>query len=244
MKSILFASAVAIALSASSLHAANTPDYVEKAVNDPSRPKADSDRDALRAPAATLAFSGVKPGMKIAEFIPGGGYYTRMLGDVVGPQGKVYGIENKNWDDGSDTKVAAESGRGNVAIQSGPFGQFTLPEKVDLFWVTQNYHDLHIAKYGVVDMADFNKRVHNALKPHGIYFVLDHQANPNTSDADIEKVHRIEKSKVIAEVTAAGFKLVGEDNALHRAADDHTLSAEDKAIRGHTDQYILKFERD
>jgi predicted methyltransferase len=244
MKPILLASAVAIVLSVSSARAAATPDYVEKAVSDPSRPKADSDRDALRMPAATLTFAGVKPGMKVAEFVPGGGYYTRLLSDVVGPQGKIYGIENQKWDDGSDAKVAAEPGRANVSIQSGPFGQFTLPEKVDLFWITQNYHDLHIAKYGPVDLADFNKRVHDALKPHGIYLVLDHQANPNTGEAEIEKVHRIEKSKVIAEVTAAGFRLVGEDNSLHRTSDDHTLSVEDKAIRGHTDQYILKFERD
>lgn len=244
MKSIVLACAVAIVVSAASAYAATTPDYIEKAVSDPSRPKADSDRDALRMPAATLAFVGVKPGMKVAEFIPGGGYYTRLLGDVVGPQGKVYGIENQKWDDGSDAKVAAEPGRANVSIQTGAFGQFTLPEKVDVFWTTQNYHDLHIAKYGPVDMADFNKRVHDALKPHGIYLVLDHQANPNTSDADIEKVHRIEKARVIAEVTAAGFKLAGEDNALHRTTDDHTLSVEDKAVKGHTDQYILKFERD
>lgn len=244
MKSILLASGVAIALSAASAHAATTPDYVEKAVSDPSRPKTDTDRDALRAPAATLTFAGLKPGMKVAEFIPGGGYYTRLLSDVVGPQGKVYGLENKNWDDGTDAKVAAEPGRGNVTIQSAPFGQFALPEKVDVFWTTQNYHDLHIAKYGAGDIADFNKRVHDALKPHGIYLVLDHQANPGTGEAGIEKVHRIEKSKVIAEVTAAGFKLVGEDDSLHRAADDHTIQVEDKAIRGQTDQFILKFERD
>lgn len=244
MKSILLASAVVIAWSAVSAQAATVPDYVEKAVSDPSRPKADSDRDALRAPAATLTFAGIKPGMKVAEFIPGGGYYTRLLGDVVGPQGKVYGIENKKWDDGTDAKMAAEPGRGNISIQAAPFGQFTLPEKVDVFWTTQNYHDLHIAKYGPVDMADFNKRVHDALKPHGLYIVLDHQANPGTSEADIAKLHRIEKSKVIAEVTAAGFKLAGEDDALHRAADDHTLSIEDQAVKGRTDQFILKFERD
>ncbi len=77
-----------------------------------------------------------------------------------GPKGHVYGIENAKWDDGSDAKVAAEPGHGNVSIQVGAFGAFSLPQKVDLFWITQNYHDLHIAKYGAVDMAaSFNKHV-------------------------------------------------------------------------------------
>jgi predicted methyltransferase len=92
-------------------------------------------------------------------------------------------------------------------------------------------------------MAAFNKRVYDGLKPGGIYFILDHQANPGTDDAGIAKVHRIEKSVVIKEVTAAGFKLVGESNVLHRPADDHTKMSSDPAIKSHTDQFLLKFQK-
>lgn len=244
MKNILFgASLLAIGLCGAAL-AAPLPAYVAKAVADPARPKTDSERDALRAPGETLAFVGVKPGMKVAEFFPAGGYYTRMISDVVGPAGKVYGIENPKWDKGQDAKMAAEPGRGNVAIQMmQTFGGFTLPEKVDVVWTTQNYHDLHVKEYGNLDIADFNRRVHDALKPGGIYFVLDHQANPGTDEAAIAKLHRIEKAQVIREVTAAGFKLVGEDKALARATDDHTKMSSDPAIRSHTDQFMLKFQK-
>lgn len=243
MKSIfLSASLITFGLGGAAM-AAIVPDYVAKAVADPSRPKTDSARDALRLPAETLAFTGVKPGMAVAEFFPAGGYYTRMISDVVGPTGKVYGIENAKWDKGEDAKMAAEPGHSNVQIQLGKFGAFTLPEKVDLVWTTQNYHDLHVAEYGPVGIADFNKRVHDALKPGGIYFVLDHQANPGTDDAAIAKVHRIEKAQVIKEVTAAGFKLVGEGKALNRPTDDHTKMSSDPAIKSHTDQYMLKFQR-
>jgi predicted methyltransferase len=243
MKTIILGAALSAFALAGVAFAAPVPDYVAKAVADPSRPQTDVARDALRAPAETLAFAGVKPGMVVAEFFPSGGYYTRMLSDIVGPKGKVYGIENPKWDKGQDAKMAAEPGHANVAIAMVKFGEFIPPQKVDLVWITQNYHDLHVAEYGPVDMVAFNKRVYDGLKPGGIYFILDHQANPGTDDAGIAKVHRIEKSVVIKEVTAAGFKLVGESNVLHRPADDHTKMSSDPAIKSHTDQFLLKFQK-
>ena len=241
-KSVLSAALLALALSGVAMAAA-VPSYVAKAVADPTRPKADTERDAVRLPAETIAFAGVKPGMKVAEFFPGGGYFTRPLSDVVGRKGHIYAIENAKWDDGSDAKAVAAVKDHNVSLQMVKFGEFNLPQKVDVVWITQNYHDLHIAKFGGVDMAAFNKHVYESLKPGGIYFVLDHQANPGTGEAQIAKLHRIEKAQVIREVEAAGFKLVDEGNALHRPADDHTKSIFDKSIQGHTDQYMLKFEK-
>ncbi len=241
MKKVTLGAALLVLALSGAAMAAPIPDYVTKAVADSTRPAADSARDALRLPAETIAFAGVKPGMKVAEFYPGGGYFTRPLSDVVGPSGHIYGIENAKWDDGSDGKVAAAVPDHNVSMQMAKFGEFSLPEKVDLAWITQNYHDLHIAKYGPVDMAAFNKHVYDSLKPGGIYFVLDHQANRGTGDAQIAKLHRIQKSQVIREVQAAGFKLVGQDDALHRTTDDHTKSVFDKSVQGHTDQFMLKF---
>jgi predicted methyltransferase len=90
-------------------------------------------------------------------------------------------------------------------------------------------------------MAVFNKRVFDALKPGGTYFILDHQAVGAMDDADIAKVHRIAKAQLVAEVEAAGFKLLDEGHFLNRPGDDHTKSIFDKEIRGKTDQYALKF---
>ena len=127
MKKMFFSAAIFVLALSGSAMAAAIPDYVSKAVSDTTRPKAESDRDALRLPADTIAFAGVKPGMKVAELFPGGGYFTRMLSDVVGPSGHIYGIENAKWDDGSDAKVAAESNHKNVSIQIAKFGEFNLP---------------------------------------------------------------------------------------------------------------------
>ena len=200
--------------------AANAPAYVASAVADPTRPKDDTSTDALRDPADTIAFAGVKPGMVVGELFPGGGYFTRMLSDVVGPTGKIYAIENTGWKGAveADQKTIDDMKHSNVVLDPESFGHFTLPQKIDLFWITQNYHDLHIAKYGAVDMADFNHRVFEALKPGGTYFILDHQANPGTTLDQIAVLHRIEKAQVIREVTAAGFKLAAEGKFLNRRA--------------------------
>jgi predicted methyltransferase len=237
--------AAALIFAAGNVLAAETPNFVTAAVTDASRPKEDTDADVLRDPGDTLTFAGVKPGMVVGELFPGGGYFTRMISDVVGPNGKVYGLENAGWKDAvsADQALLAGPGLKNVALDVEPFGHFKLPEKIDLFWITQNYHDLHIAKYGAVDMATFNKQVFNALKPGGIYFVLDHEANRGATPEQIAALHRIEKAQVIAEVTSAGFKLVAEGKFLNRSGDDHTKTIFDPSIRGKTDQYALKFVR-
>ena len=240
--SILTAPALLLLFAASSL-AADAPSTIPGAIADPGRPKDDRDSDELRDPADTLAFAGVKPGMIVGELFPGGGYYTRLLSDVVGPTGKVYGLENAGWKEAVklDQQLLKEPGRSNVILDVEPFGQFKLPEKIDLFWITQNYHDLHIAKYGAVTMAAFNRSVFDALKPGGVYFILDHEASPGVTTAEIAVLHRIPKAQVIAEVTAVGFRLADEGKFLNRPADDHTKPIFDPAIRGHTDQYALKF---
>jgi predicted methyltransferase len=217
--------------------------FIEKAVADAARPTDQRQLDALRKPADTIAFAGVRPGMTIGEFYPGGGYFTRMLSDVVGPAGHVYGLENAGWKDAvkANDALIAERKWKNVTMDSQPFGTVSFPKPLDLAWVTQNYHDLKIAEYGTVDTVAFDKAVYKALKPGGVYFILDHQGPASLTNADIAKMHRINRDVVVKEVTSAGFKLVGEGNFLRRPGDDHTKSIFDKSIQGHTDQYALKF---
>jgi len=216
---------------------------IRAALADPGRPADNKEADATRKPAETLAFSGVRPGMIVGEFYPGGGYFTRMLSDVVGPKGHIYGIENDKWKEAvaADNALVAEGKWKNVTMDSGPFGTVNFPKPLDLAWVTQNYHDLKIAKYGKVDTLAFDRAVYKALKPGGVFMIVDHQGAPGLTDEQIEKLHRINRDQVVKEVTAAGFKLVQEGKFLRRPGDDHTKPIFDESIRGHTDQYALKF---
>ena len=221
-------------------------DDIARAIADPSRPPADRKLDADRKPAEVLAVAGIRPGEIIGEYLPGGGYYTRLLSDIVGPGGKVYALETTTW--GKDNieatrAVLSEPGHSNVVLDLAPLGTFHLAEKVDLFWTTLNYHDLHVPKYANVDMAVFNKLVFDSLKPGGIYFIADHAAAPGTSATQSPKLHRIEEATVIQEVTAAGFKQVDRSDILRNPADDHSKPVFDPSIRMKTDQFILVFRR-
>jgi predicted methyltransferase len=218
------------------------PAAIAKAVADPARPEGDRKFDAVRKPAQVLAFAGVKPGQTVAEYLPGGGYYTRMLSDILGPKGKIYALETTTWGkENVASTQAAVRGLSNVTLDVTPLGQFHLPEKVDVFWTTDNYHDLHVPKYANVDMAVFNKAVFGSLKPGGIYIIVDHAAAAGSGAKDSPTLHRIEKKTVIDEVTAAGFKLAGESDALHNTGDDHTKKVFD--LHFNTDQFILKFQK-
>ena len=220
---------------------------IAQAVADPARPAAYKAAEALRKPAETLAFSGVKPGMIVGEFYPAGGYFTRMISDVVGPSGHVLAIENAGWNDSvkDDRAMLAEGKWNNVSLDVQPFGTVRFAQPLDLAWVTQNYHDLKIPQYGpggkAVDTIAFDRAVYAALKPGGIFFILDHQGPPGMTPIDIAKMHRINRDVVVKEVTSAGFKLAGEGDFLRRPGDDHTKPIFDPSIRGHTDQYALKF---
>jgi predicted methyltransferase len=240
---LLLLSTIAIAPIAAAAAPQKLPSYVSAALADSNRPAGNREGDASRLPAETLAFAGVRPGMVVGEFYPGGGYFTRMLSDVVGPTGHVYGIENDRWKgavDG-DKALLAEGKWGNVSMDVQPFGTVKFLKPLDMAWITQNYHDLKIAKYGTVDTLAFDRAVFAALKPGGTFFILDHQGAPGLTDAEIEKLHRINRDQVIKEVTAAGFRLAGEGTFLRRSGDDHTKPIFDESIRGRTDQYALKF---
>jgi predicted methyltransferase len=241
--SLLLVSLVTIAPLCADAAPKKLPAYVTAALADPNRPANNKEGDSFRLPAETLAFSGVRPGMTVGEFYPGGGYFTRLLSDVVGPKGHVYGIENDRWKTSveADQALVASGNWKNVSMDVQPFGTVRFPKPIDIAWVTQNYHDLKIAKYGIVDTLAFDRAVYAALKPGGIYFILDHQGAPGLSDAEIEKLHRINRDVVVKEVTSAGFKLVDEGNFLRRSGDDHTKPIFDESIRGKTDQYALKF---
>jgi predicted methyltransferase len=216
------------------------PGYVAAAVADTGRPPGDVKDDLRRKPAETIAFAGVKPGMIVGEFFPGGGYFTRMLSAVIGASGHIYAIENVAWT-GALEGVLAEGRLTNVSLEALPFGAVRFPKPLDIVWVTQNYHDLKIAEYGHVDTAAFNRAVFASLKPGGTYFILDHEAPTGTDLAGIARLHRIEKTQVIREVTAAGFELVAEGTFLRQQSDDHTLPIFDKKIQGQTDRFALRF---
>ena len=226
--------------------AATIPPNIAAAVANPNRPQADRDRDALRKPGEVLALAGVKPGEQVLELIPGGGYFTRILSGAVGPKGHVTeGLPNLTGAPDVAQKgngVAADPNFSNVSEAHFSAADLAKLGPVDLVWTSQNYHDLHLARFKL-DVVAFDKAVYADLKPGGIFFIEDHAAKDGSGLDAPDKLHRIDEAVVKQEVESAGFKLVGESDILRNPADDRTLLVFNPAIRGHTDQFLLKFQK-
>jgi predicted methyltransferase len=223
---------------------------IAEAIADPSRPSTDTIRDANRKPAETLAFAGVKPGDKIADYAAGAGYFTRLFADLAGSRGHVYAsVPNTLFKYPNIVKGIAEIQtyavtHPNITVTfASALDAARYPEKLDVFWISQNYHDLHDSFMGPVDMAAFNLAVYASLKPGGVYIVLDHTAAEGSPANVTDTLHRIEPSTVRREVEAAGFKFVGASTVLANPADPHAAGVFDPSVRGRTDQFILKFRR-
>jgi len=237
--------ALAAALMAAPAFAAPEP-YIAQALADPAR-ASQAGQDAQRKPGDILAFAGVKPGDKVVDLIPGGGYFTRLFSKIVGPKGRVYALwpneylaEERSGADNS-RKLAEDPAFPNLTVLVQPAAAFTAPEPVDLVFTSQNYHDYPDKFMGKVDPVAFDRQVYAALKPGGVFLIVDHAAQTGSGLRDTDTLHRIDPEIVKAELKEAGFVFAGESPALGNPADDHTKLVFDPAIRGHTDQFVFKF---
>jgi len=223
------------------------PASIDAAVSDSGRPDADKELDPERKPAEMLVLAKVKPGYHVMDLIPGRGYFTRLFSVAVGPKGYVYAYQPSEFDSFLKDKpapvVAVAANYKNVSVIHASVNDLAAPEALDLVWTSQNYHDLHDSFAKPADLAVINKKIYDALKPGGLYVVLDHAAEPGSGLRDTETLHRIDEATVKSEVLAAGFKFVGRNSLLRNPADDHKLKVFDPAIRHKTDQFILIFRK-
>ena len=244
----LFVLALSPAAPAAASGSQTVPLYVTTAINDPAR-AADTKDDARRQMAAVMTFAQVKPGEKVLELVPASGYWTRVFSAIVGPRGHVYTVwpdemakysakSYANWQ-----QLVATPHYANVSLLKEPAARLSAPAKVDLVFTAQNYHDYHDPFMGPVNMATFDKEVFDALKPGGLFVVIDHVAPAGSGVADTNTLHRIDPAVVKQEVEAAGFVFDGSSDALLNPKDPLTIKVFDPSIRGHTSQFIYRFRK-
>lgn len=205
--------------------------------------------DARRHPAELLAFSGVKPGDRVVDLIPGGGYFTRLFSKVVGTKGQVYVIWPNEYakeahpDPENSVKLSRTPGYRNITVLNQPARAFATPKPVDVVFTSQNYHDYPDKFMGKIDPAVLNRAVYKALRRGGVFLIVDHVAAAGSGMRDTDTMHRIDPATVKAQVIAAGFTYAGSIDVLKNPADDHTKLVFDPAVRGHTDQFVMKFRK-
>jgi predicted methyltransferase len=212
------------------------------------RPKADTDRDAARKPGELLAFAGIKPGDKIGDLMPGTGYFTRLFSRVAGSSGHVYALVPAELAAKAPKiadamkAIAADPAYSNVSLLIAPTVQTGAPEKLDVVWTSQNYHDVY-GFFGADAAAKMDQAIFRALKPGGVFIVIDHVAKAGAGAGSTTTQHRIDPALIQAQVLAAGFTLQATSDILRNPADTHDLKVFAPAIRGHTDQAIFEFRK-
>ena len=246
LKPSVLAAAAALVLAACASVTGPSPQVAalhSAAVADPLRPADEIARDPFRHPAAMLAFAGIEPGDTVADIRPGAGYFTRLFARVVGDGGKVYAfVPNRTAERENPRADALVAAYPNVVRVNGDLDTMSFPEPLDVVWMSQEYHDFHIPAFNT-DVATMNRAIFAALKPGGLFIVIDHAGRPGTGHSEVLSLHRIEGASLRAEVEAAGFIFDGETTVLANPADDRTVNVFDEASRGRTDQVVYRFRK-
>jgi predicted methyltransferase len=225
----------------------DVPATIRTAVDAPERSDDDRALDGGRHPAETLAFFGIAPGMRVAEIGAGGGYTTELLARVVGPSGSVLAqnspfilarFAEQPWSERLAKPVMARVTRADREFED------PLPpdaQDLDAVLIILFYHD---TVWMHTDRARMNSAVFRALRPGGVYGVIDHSARAGSEIADVGKLHRIDEAVVVREIEAAGFQLDADASFLRNPDDPRDWNDSPRVAaerRGTSDRFVLRF---
>ena len=192
------------------------------------QPEADKARYAARHPKETLEFFGVQPGMTVVDTLPGDVWYSGILLDYLGPQGKVIAAdyspemwtqfgeyspkpeEKAKWTTDFAAKLEAKRGEDDAAVTAVHYGSIPddLAGTADVVLVVRAiHHFMRLEDKGYLTQAleDMKK----VLKPGGIVGVVAHRAPEQSADAWAKgDSGYVKQSAVVAAFEKAGFELV------------------------------------
>ena len=242
---------------------------LSSALNHPTRAE-DKARDQYRHPAETLAFFHVAPHMKVGEYSPGGGWYSRVLGHYLGGEGQLVGIF-PNATLAANTPERQQSIRdaaaafptqveGWTGLSADRFSGLTLDAisedqvgTLDRILVIRGLHGR--IRDGIADSEVRAMRV--LLKEDGMLGIVQHRAKPDALFAYANGSRGyLRQADVIAFMQVHGFELVGksEVNANPKDTADHergvwemppvwATKREELKDLGESDRMTLKFRK-
>jgi len=221
---------------------------IQAAIDADIRTAEERERDANRKPRETLEFFGLREDMRVVELIPAGGWYTKIIAPVVAEQGQLYvavgtrriGPVLEQYEELSEVEIVP------VEVELTPtdiVGQFVVDEfdlgvdDIDLVLTFRNLHN-----FVPEARAFINQAVFDALKPGGLYGVVDHTRRHNDPDT-LENWRRMDPVLAILEIQAAGFELVDFSDLHYRPDDELRYEVGRKTVRGNTDRFALLFRK-
>ena len=219
-------------------------DPIAAAVASPDRPAKDRARDADRRPADILRFFGVAPGQHVADMMTGRGYYAELLSRSVGSNGVVYAQNNafvvERFADEPLRERLTKPALSNVRRIDAELEAPGLPENLDLIMMVLFYHDTYWQK---VNRERMNRAIFKALKPGGVFGVVDHHATAGSGARDVKTLHRVDAALVLKEIEGVGFLLDAQSDVLRHLEDKRTKNVFDPEVRGRTDRFVYRFKK-
>jgi predicted methyltransferase len=230
---------------------ANGADRYDAALSAPGRSAADSKRDALDRPAEILRLTGIKAGMHVADVLAGDGYYSELLGNVVGPTGHVLMLNNAafdHWSDGDRQPRLAGNRLPNVEYRVVDLDHMNLGNAtLDAVVLSKVYHDLYwVDPEGVwpkINTSAVLDQLVQALKPGGVLLLVDHSAKDGHGSADASSLHRIDEAFAKQDFTKRGMKVVASSDLLRRKDDARDQITYKGPMLGKTDRFVLVFKK-
>lgn len=220
------------------------------AVADPARPDEDRKDDERRRPAAALEFMQIAPGAYVFEVEAGAGWYTELLSRAAGPEGSVVMQNPPGFLSfvGEQVNARLADGRlSNVTQSLSTFDALAAEDgTVDLVTWVLGPHELYYTPDDGASLGDPAKsyaEIYRIVKPGGVFAVIDHSAVAGAPETSGDDLHRIDRAIVVSMAEAAGFRLEAESDFLANPDDPRTIAVFDPAIRGHTDQFALRFRK-
>lgn len=238
---MLFRALVPILLAASALSASPAlagSNAVTQALANPARSADSRAMDEARNPAGVLDFADIRSGATVADYGAGGGYYSELLAEAVGPKGRVIALGSPAYYKAAVWDKLRAAHKNLVPVVADNLA--LAPRSVDLIFTHLVFHDLFLPGH---DPQPVLANWFAAVKPGGHVIVADHRGLPGNTAAIAGKLHRIDPDAVKAAMVAAGFVLERESDLLHRSDDDLSVIVFDPQVRGKTDRFLLKFRR-
>lgn len=211
------------------------------------RTDAERARDRNRQAPQVLEFFRIEDDMRVIEILPVGGWYTKILAPLLADEGKLYvthpspTVYSAAFDEPAQLEALSE-------VEDIPWGASRPPgaspffapgpwdvEPVDMVLTFRNYHNFDAA-----GRMALNKSTFDALKPGGLYGIVDHTRRHMEPD-NTENGRRVDPVLVIKEVQDAGFRLLDYSPLLRRPDDELRYEVGRPSVSGNTDRFALLF---
>ncbi|MGH9353405.1 MAG: methyltransferase domain-containing protein [Terriglobia bacterium] len=170
-------------------------------------------RDAWQHPEEVMDALGVRRGGVVADVGSGEGYFTFHLADRVGATGHVYAEDIVQSHLDVIQREAEREGLKQIStILGSPDDPHLAPNSLDFIIAVDTYHEWHA-------YAAMLHHLFLALKPGGIFGLMDGAAPAGHPRAYYYERHRMPEQMERAEVTEAGFHFLRRERGFTRPAD-------------------------